>query len=189
MVWLASAEAVASSSISNSLQNAMPSNNNLHPRSDNISLTAFRHTHVRNLQQQNNSNTDDDSSSKFASLNENVLSTIQLSLPDATVTRSGVDLTITQLVCYNLIVQDVQIEHFPRPLNNTLHQISINIQGIDLDCNFNWEYSWMIFNGGGTGLASTQPVGPILTRSLTSLQIIIMKKDLIVLPYPNVLQN
>ena len=151
MAWLASA-AVASSS-TYSLQNSMASSNGLvqWPTPSDVLLSTFQHSH-RNLQQQQDSN-------KFASLNENVLSTIQVSLPDATVSRSGVDLTITQLVCYNLTVQDIQIQHFPIPQNDTLHQLSINIQGVDLDCNFDWEYSWMIFNGGGTGSASTQPVG------------------------------
>ena len=52
----------------------------------------------------------DTSSDKFTELNK-VLSSTKLSLPDATVSQSGVDLIITELVCYNLNILDVELEY------------------------------------------------------------------------------
>ena len=52
----------------------------------------------------------DTSSDKFAKLNK-VLSSTKLSLPDATVSQSGVDLIITELTCYNLNIVDVGLVH------------------------------------------------------------------------------
>ena len=77
----------------------------------NLQLTVQQH---RNLQ--------DTSSDKFAKLNK-VLSNTQLSLPDATVSQSGVDLIITELVCYNLNILNVELEYDEILGNETLQTL------------------------------------------------------------------
>jgi len=62
------------------------------------------------------------SEDKFAKLNE-VLSATQLSLPDATVSQSGVDLIITELVCYNLNIVNVELEYDEILGNETLQTL------------------------------------------------------------------
>jgi len=37
----------------------------------------------------------------------------------------------------------------------------VEVDGVKLDCNFNWSYTWTFFNGGGTGSASTNPTSNI----------------------------
>ena len=62
------------------------------------------------------------SKDKFAKLNK-VLSATELSLPDATVSQSGVDLIITELTCYNLNVKDVELGYDEILGNETLQTL------------------------------------------------------------------
>ena len=74
----------------------------------------YRGLHHRTLQRE-----DED---KFAKLNK-VLSATELSLPDATVSQSGVDLIITELTCYNLNIVDVELGYDEILGNETLQTL------------------------------------------------------------------
>ena len=86
----------------------------------------------------------------FDTLNE-IFSEISLDLPDATVSKSGLDVTITELVCRDLNVGDIQIDHEIQ--SNTDQKVGVDITGIKIMCNFRYAYSFTIFNGAGVGNA------------------------------------
>ena len=71
----------------------------------------LQHTIQQQQQQQQQHRTlQDKSVDKFTKLNK-VLSSTKLSLPDAIVSQSGLDLIITELVCYNLNIKDVGLDY------------------------------------------------------------------------------
>ncbi|KAL7538989.1 hypothetical protein ACHAXR_008950 [Thalassiosira sp. AJA248-18] len=118
-------------------------------------LMLHNHDHQRNLQQKQQ----EEELDKFSALNE-IFSTIELQLPDAPVSRSGLDLTITELVCRDLNVQGIQISH--DIVSNTKQRIGVDVAGVHISCTFDWEYSWMFFSGSGSGTAiSDQPTSSI----------------------------
>jgi len=126
-----------------------PSSLQLPTRSDVIAALIHQHdnNYSRNLQQEQNG-----TANKFSSLNE-VLYTIELKLPDAE--TSG--LTITEIVCRELNVDDIQLTHsIP---TNTTQRISVDVTGVDISCTFNWQYQLAFLSGGGTGEAWTEPTG------------------------------
>ncbi len=86
----------------------------------------------------------------FDTLNE-IFSEISLDLPDATVSKSGLDVTITELVCRDLNVGDIQIDHEIQ--SNTDQKVGVDITGIKIMCNFRYAYSFTIFSGAGVGNA------------------------------------
>ena len=78
-----------------------------------------------------------------------ILNQITLQLPDSTVSKSGLDLTITDLKCRNLNINDITLTHIiPQVANGqqggsvpfTLQKLNVDISGINIDCNFRWEY-------------------------------------------------
>ena len=75
------------------------------PAQTDILSTKYHHNLQLTVQQQHRVLQDED---KFAKLNK-VLYNTQLSLPDATVSQSGVDLIITELTCYNLNILNVEL--------------------------------------------------------------------------------
>jgi len=91
------------------------------PAQSDILSTIYDHNlKYRGLQQRRS--LQDTSSDKFAKLNK-VLAATQLSLPDATVSQSGVDLIITELICYNLNVKDVELGYDDILGNETLQTL------------------------------------------------------------------
>lgn len=86
----------------------------------------------------------------FDTLNE-IFSEISLDLPDATVSKSGLDVSITELVCRDLNVGDIQIDHEIQ--SNTAQKVGVDITGIKIMCNFRYAYSFTIFSGAGVGNA------------------------------------
>ncbi|KAL7428836.1 hypothetical protein ACHAXM_001427 [Skeletonema potamos] len=92
---------------------------------------------------------------KFDSLNE-IFAQISLDLPDATVDKSGLEITITELVCRDLNVGDIQIEHEIQSI--TSQKVGVDITGIKIMCNFRYAYSWTIFSGEGVGNAFLDPI-------------------------------
>eukprot|EP00581_Thalassiosira_minuscula_P013526 CAMPEP_0183722274 /NCGR_PEP_ID=MMETSP0737-20130205/14280_1 /TAXON_ID=385413 /ORGANISM="Thalassiosira miniscula, Strain CCMP1093" /LENGTH=336 /DNA_ID=CAMNT_0025952407 /DNA_START=172 /DNA_END=1178 /DNA_ORIENTATION=+ len=91
---------------------------------------------------------------KFASLNK-IFSRISLKLPNAEVSRSGLKIKITQLVCRNLNVRDIQVSHSAQ--SATSQKVNVNVSGLKVNCSFRWEYKWTIFNGSGSGSAKLNP--------------------------------
>ena len=90
------------------------------PAQSDILSTLYNHNlKYKGLQHRNLQDTSVD---KFAKLNK-VLSSTKLSLPDATVSQSGVDLIITELVCYNLNIVDVELVHGEVLGNETLQTL------------------------------------------------------------------
>ena len=87
-------------------------------QSDMLSTIYSHNLKYKGLQQHRNLQDED----KFAKLNK-VLSATELSLPDATVSQSGVDLIITELVCYNLNVKDVELGYDEILGNETLQTL------------------------------------------------------------------
>jgi len=101
--------------------------------------------------------TEDDSSRKlqaFDSLNE-IFAQISLDLPDATVDKSGLEITITELVCRDLNVGNIQIEHENQ--STTSQKVGVDIIGIKIMCSFRYAYRWTIFSGEGVGNAVLDP--------------------------------
>ena len=88
----------------------------------------------------------------FSTLN-NIISEITLVLPDADVSSNGLDITITDLLCYEANIQDVQVT---RSSADTIDHVGIDAIGLTVTCNFHWSYEWSILsvvNGSGTGKA------------------------------------
>ena len=89
----------------------------------------------------------------FSSIN-NIISEITLVLPDTDVSSNGLDITITDLICYEANVQDVQVAR--TPLSDAIDRVSIEAIGLTVRCNFRWNYEWSvlsIFSGSGSGKA------------------------------------
>eukprot|EP00581_Thalassiosira_minuscula_P006165 CAMPEP_0183743138 /NCGR_PEP_ID=MMETSP0737-20130205/65061_1 /TAXON_ID=385413 /ORGANISM="Thalassiosira miniscula, Strain CCMP1093" /LENGTH=2172 /DNA_ID=CAMNT_0025978745 /DNA_START=179 /DNA_END=6698 /DNA_ORIENTATION=+ len=135
------ASALSQEAVSTSPAELKTSSFTLPRRSDIISILLHHHRHLR-------------AENKFASLNK-VFSEISLKFPDANVEKSGIDLTITQLVCRNLNVRDIQLSH--NADSSTSQTLDIDATGLKLDCTFRWEYKWSFFNGSGSGSAKLDP--------------------------------
>jgi len=95
------------------------------------------------------------SSSNFAALNQ-LLSQITLKLPDATVNSNGLEISISQLTCRNLSINNLTINH--KIMSSTNQRVGIQISGVQITCEFRWGYRWTIFNGAGDGSAILDPV-------------------------------
>lgn len=94
------------------------------------------------------------SSSNFAALNQ-LLSQITLKLPDATVNSNGLEISISQLTCRNLSINNLTINH--KIMSSTNQRVGIQISGVQITCEFRWGYRWTIFNGAGDGSAILNP--------------------------------
>ena len=154
MMWFASPSAVAgvASTLSSapqslSLQTTSSSPLQLPSRSDIMSALLLHHHnnhHHRNLPEQE--------TDKFDPLNE-ILSIMTLKLPNPpTVSQSGADLTITEIVCRELNVDDIQLSHSVP--SNTTQRISVDVTGVEIACTFQWEATVNLF-----GLSSTSSSG------------------------------
>lgn len=93
-------------------------------------------------------------SSNFAALNQ-LLSQITLKLPDATVNSNGLEISISQLTCRNLSINNLTINH--KIMSSTNQRVGIQISGVQITCGFRWGYRWTIFNGAGDGSAILDP--------------------------------
>ncbi|KAL3802096.1 LOW QUALITY PROTEIN: hypothetical protein HJC23_010852, partial [Cyclotella cryptica] len=69
----------------------------------------------------------------FSTLNS-IFSKVTLVLPDSRISSNGLDLTITELMCSDLSIQDVQGGN--TSLLNTTKRISVNIIGVEITCSF-----------------------------------------------------
>ena len=94
------------------------------------------------------------SSSNLAALNQ-LLSQITLKLPDATVNSNGLEISISQLTCRNLSINNLTINH--NIISSTNQRVGIQISGVQITCEFRWGYRWTIFNGAGDGSAILDP--------------------------------
>jgi hypothetical protein len=94
------------------------------------------------------------SSNNFAALNQ-LLSQITLKLPDATVNSNGLEISISQLTCRNLSINNLTINH--KIMSSTNQRVGIQISGVQITCEFRWGYRWTIFNGAGEGSAILDP--------------------------------
>lgn len=92
------------------------------PKQSDIISTIYNHNLQSYTLQQQHRTLQDTSADKFAKLNK-VLSATKLSLPDATVSQSGVDLIITELTCYNLNIVDVELGYDEILGNETLQTL------------------------------------------------------------------
>ena len=98
-----------------------------------------------------------------------VLSTIKLELPDTSFSTSGLDVSIKELECADLSIEDLDISH--SPLSNTMQQMTIDVDGVVARCTFKFDYRWSFFSGSGLGSG-------VLGRSSTaSLDIDFMSTD------------
>jgi len=89
---------------------------------------------------------------KFSTLNQ-IFSHVSFDLPDPpTISQSGLDLTITELSCQDLVVEDISLDH--KFVSDTSQLLDIDISGLQVSCDFRWEYRWTIFNGRGDGKAT-----------------------------------
>mmetsp|Transcript_2764 Transcript_2764/g.4053 ORF Transcript_2764/g.4053 Transcript_2764/m.4053 type:complete len:1455 (+) Transcript_2764:100-4464(+) len=121
------------------------------------SINLSTKTNVSNALYQYLSTSTNDSSRKlqtFDALNE-IFAEISLDLPDATVDRSGLEITITELVCRDLNVRDIQIDHEIQ--SPTSQKVGVDVIGIKIMCNFRYAYRWTIFSGEGAGNAVLDP--------------------------------
>ena len=93
----------------------------------------------------------------FSTLN-NIISDITVVLPDADVSSNGLDITITDLICYEANVQDVHVTR--SSLSESVDRVAIDAIGLTITCNFRWSYEWSILsviNGSGSGKAVLDP--------------------------------
>ncbi|KAL3792391.1 LOW QUALITY PROTEIN: hypothetical protein ACHAW5_010452 [Stephanodiscus triporus] len=89
-----------------------------------------------------------------------LLSKNYLRFPDMTVSQSGSDVTISQLTCTDLRVEDVRLSSRTDSTNDyTSVGLQIDISGLSANCIFRWKYKrTILFGGGGVALrGSTHP--------------------------------
>jgi hypothetical protein len=153
----------------------LPTTYSLHPhlRSSDSTLfpidAPFDHEdyNYNSQQQQHNDKRFLQSQPPFSTIN-NILSEITLLLPEATVSSNGLDITITNLICYNVNIQDVQVSKTASSALQRLDDgitidtniVTVNAIGLTISCNFQWEYEWSILsivNGAGGGMAVLDP--------------------------------
>lgn len=93
----------------------------------------------------------------FSTLN-NIISEITIVLPDADVANNGLDITITDLICYESNVQDIRVTR--SSLSDAVDRVAIDVIGLTVTCNFRWNYEWSILSvvsGSGSGRAVLDP--------------------------------
>lgn len=93
----------------------------------------------------------------FSTIN-NIISEITLVLPDAEVSSSGMDITMTDLVCYEANIQDAVVTR--TSLSDAVDRLDMDVIGLTITCNFRWYYEWSILsviNGSGSGKAVLDP--------------------------------
>ena len=84
-----------------------------------------------------------------------LLGSITLRLPDASVSQNGLDLTITELSCRDVSLRSVQIRHTFG--SSTRQTVQLEVLGVEVRCDFRWEYKWSFFNGRGSGSGRLDP--------------------------------
>jgi hypothetical protein len=103
---------------------------------------------------------------QFFTIN-NILSEITLVLPDADVSSNGLDISITDLLCYDTTIQDVQVS---RSTLTQSDRVSIHAIGMTITCNFRWQYEWSVLSliqGRGSGKAIIdKSSGAVLTLDI-----------------------
>lgn len=113
---------------------------------------------------------------KLTTLNQ-IFSQITLQLPSTSVSKSGLDLTITNLKCTNLYIDDITLTHSIPPTtpdgrdNHFYQNVAVSVSGVQITCNFRYEYKWTIFSGAGSGMAKLDPV------SSTDINLIFRSQD------------
>lgn len=93
----------------------------------------------------------------FSTIN-NIISEITLVLPDSEVSSTGMDITITDLVCYEANIQDAVVTR--TSLSGAVDRLDMDVIGLTITCNFRWYYEWSILsvvNGSGSGKAVLDP--------------------------------
>jgi hypothetical protein len=118
--------------------------------------------------------------SSFSALNS-IFDELTFLLPDSSISSNGLDLTITELSCSQLQIQDIQLSH--TSLSDTITRLALNVVGIEIACNFRWSYQWTIFRGSGTGKAILDP------SSLASINFDFVSQDYSVYPPRDVTIN
>ncbi len=89
---------------------------------------------------------------KLSTLNQ-IFSTVTFDLPDPpTISQGGLDLTISEISCQDLAVDDISLPH--KFVSDTSQLLDVDISGLQVSCDFRWEYKWTIFNGRGDGKAT-----------------------------------
>lgn len=121
-----------------------------------FSLLFLSAIYAKNYQIVNKSKSDSralqSNGAKFSTLNQ-IFSQVTFDLPDPpTISQGGLDLTITELSCQDLAVEDISLTH--HFVSKTSQLLDIDISGLQVACDFRWEYKWTIFNGRGDGTAT-----------------------------------
>ncbi|KAL7488133.1 hypothetical protein ACHAW6_013739 [Cyclotella cf. meneghiniana] len=105
----------------------------------------------------------------FSTLN-NIISEIVLILPDSDVSSNGLDLTVTELICYEANVQDIRVTQ--SSASESMKRVAINVIGLSVTCNFRWTYqlnALSVFNGSGSGKALLDSSsGALINLNITS---------------------
>lgn len=120
---------------------------------DATGISSFIHEYAFSGAQKNNEETNNSRSlqGKFSSLNQ-ILSQVTLKIPDPpTISQSGLDLTVTELTCRELAIGDITLSH--TDVSDISQLIGVTISGLQITCNFRWEYRFSFFNGRGDGKA------------------------------------
>ena len=97
----------------------------------------------------------------FAAFNS-LLSSVTLKLPDARVSQSGLELTLTELECDGVSLQSIAIDHAVR--SSTDQSVLLSVSGVSLECTLRWEYRWTIFSGRGSGYGRLDPASSASVR-------------------------
>ena len=126
---------------------AVINDNNAGPSS---SSSHRRRRHDRLLQEQQ---VDEELYDDWSVFN-NLLLSIELSLPEVDFTQSGVEISISQIVCRDLTVTGMTLD--TTSLNATMPRLLREVDGVDVSCTFRWDYAAMLgLSGGGTGNVQT----------------------------------
>jgi hypothetical protein len=132
--------------------------------------SASNHKAVNNLYRRLESLHDNNRDLQAFSTLNNIISEIVLILPDSDVSSNGLDLTVTELICYEANVQDIRVTQSSQ--SESIKRVAITVIGLSVTCDFRWTYKWntlSVFNGGGRGNALLDSSsGVLLNLNITS---------------------
>ena len=133
-----------------------------------ITTTTTTNNNNNNNNNTNNNNTTNakDEYGKFSSFNE-LLSSIEIAIPDVSFSQSGVDIAISQIACRDLAVNDVILDRLP--LSSLERRLSARVEGVYISCSFRWDYfydSLFDASGGGIGKATSDATTSVLSADV-----------------------
>ena len=123
------------------------------------------------------------SGNNFKELND-IITNAVITLPDSTMSQNGLSLTLTQLTCNNLYVENIQVltattTDYTSYSSSTqsssssdvvVLNVEVSIQGLNMDCTSRYSYNGWIFSGRGDATVSSYNNRGVVSATITLLQ-------------------